>query len=55
MDKENEHFHKILFKKSKKPTKKVSSGHPQHMTAKETLDELARADWAAAMKEVFKY
>ena len=53
MDKENERLWKCLYDKSKKPSKKTS-GHAQHMTSEENLEALAREDWAAQMKEVFK-
>lgn len=54
MEKENERLRQRLFNKTNKPKKKQSSGHARHMTSDKVLEELARDDWQAAMKEVFK-
>lgn len=54
MDKENERLRKQLFEKSKKHSKKLTSGQARHMTAEENMVILAKEDWAAAMKEVFR-
>ena len=54
MEKENEWLRQRLFNKTNKPKKKQSSGHAQHMTSYEVLEELAWDDWQAEMKEVFK-
>jgi hypothetical protein len=54
MEKENERLRQRLFNKTNQPKKKQSSGHARHMTSDEVLEELARDDWQAAMKEVFK-
>jgi hypothetical protein len=54
MEKENERLRQRLFNKTNKPKKKLYSGNARHMTSDEVLEELAREDWQAAMKEVFK-
>jgi hypothetical protein len=54
MDKENERLRKRLYEKTNKRTKKQTSGLSRHMTSEESLDALAREEWALAMKEVFK-
>ena len=54
MDNENGWLHKHLFNKEKKPGKKLASGCARHMTNEENLMELAKMDWVAVMKEVFK-
>jgi hypothetical protein len=54
MDKENGRLRKRLYDKAHKPKKKLTSGLSRHMTSEETLDALARDEWASAMKEVFK-
>jgi hypothetical protein len=54
MEKENERLRQRLFNKTNKPKNKQSTGHARHMTSEEVLEELAREDWQAAMKEVFK-
>ncbi|KAF7975702.1 hypothetical protein HWV62_8649 [Athelia sp. TMB] len=53
MYQENGRLCKKLFDKSKKKRKKTM-GYAHHMTSDEVLDALARDEWAAAMKEVFK-
>lgn len=45
---------KQLMDNEKKPGKKLASGCARHMTNEENLIELAKMDWVAAMKEVFK-
>lgn len=50
---ENQHLRKRLFDKSNKP-KRLSYGLSRRMTSEKSLDALAREEWAAAMKEVFK-
>ena len=40
--------------RKKKTGKKLASGHARHMTNEENLMELAKMDWVAGMKEVFK-
>ena len=54
MDNENGWLHKHLFNKEKKPGKKLALGCARHMTNEENLMELAKMDWVAVMKEVFK-
>ena len=54
MDKENGRLRKRLYDKTNKHAKKVSSGFARHMTSEESLDALAREEWASEMKEVFK-
>ena len=54
MDNKNRQLRKCLFNKEKKPGKKLTSGHARHMTNEENLMKLAKMDWVAVMKEVFK-
>ena len=54
MDNKNGRLCKHLFNKEKKPGKKLALGCARHMTNEENLMELAKMDWVAAMKEVFK-
>ena len=54
MDKENGRLGKRLYDKTNKHAKKVSSGFARHMSSEESLDALAREEWASEMKEVFK-
>ena len=54
MEKENGCLHKRLFDKSSKRKNKLSQGFAWHMTSEESLDALAREEWAVGMKEVFK-
>ena len=54
MEKENGRLRKRLFDKSSKKKSKFAQGFARHMTSEESLDALAKEEWAAGMKEVFK-
>ena len=54
MEKENGHLRKRLFDKSLKKKSKFAQGFAWHMTSEESLDALAKEEWAVGMKEVFK-
>ena len=54
MDSENERLRKQLYNRQNKPKKKQATGFARHMTSEENLVALAREEWQAAMKEVFK-
>lgn len=54
MDKENEWLHKQLYTKKNKHNKKKRAGFARHMMSEENLIELAKEDWIAAMKLVWK-
>ena len=54
MDGENERLRQLAFAKQKKKKKTQTTSHPRHMTGAENLEELARADWNAAIKGVFQ-
>jgi hypothetical protein len=54
MDMENGRLQRRAFAKSTKGKKKLTSSHPCHMTAAESLDELAKADFKSKLKELFK-
>ena len=54
MDKENEWLCKQLYTKKNKHNKKERAGFVRHMTSKENLIKLAKEDWVAAMKLVWK-
>ena len=54
MDKENERLRKQLYTKKNKHNKKERAGFARHMTSEENLIELAKEDWVAAMKLVWK-
>ena len=54
MDKENERLRKQLYTKKNKHNKKERAGFARHMTSKENLIELAKEDWVAMMKLVWK-
>lgn len=54
MDKENEELRDRLYNKKNKPGKKEKTGFARHMTAEENLAELAKDEWAAVMKQIFK-
>jgi hypothetical protein len=54
MDGENERLRQLAFAKQKKRKKTQTTSHPRHMTGAENLEELAWADWDAAMKGVFQ-
>jgi len=55
MDLENAKLRQRVFAKEKKKGKdKRSSAEARHMTSKEVLEALAKADWTSGMQEVFK-
>ena len=54
MDSENERLRQRAFSKQKKAKTTQTTAHPRHMTSNEVLEELALADWRAAMKKVHK-
>ena len=54
IDNKNGWLYKCLFNKEKKLGKKLALGYVRHMTNEENLMELAKMDWVAAIKEVFK-
>ena len=54
MDSENERLRQRAFAKQKKAKTNQTTARPRHMTSNEVLEELALADWRAAMKNVHK-
>jgi hypothetical protein len=54
MDRENGRIRGQLFNKSNKPKKKTTTSMARHMTSDENMLVLAREDWEAKMREIFK-